>query len=66
MTADEIHEVHAPPSTASVALHVYGGPLFDFPRHSWTGPPLAEEPIDDAAYLDRYLDDLRADESLDE
>jgi predicted metal-dependent enzyme (double-stranded beta helix superfamily) len=64
LSTDTIHEVHAPPTMASVALHVYGGPLFDQPRHSWNGQPPIEEPIDDAAYLDRYLAELRADGSL--
>jgi predicted metal-dependent enzyme (double-stranded beta helix superfamily) len=64
LAADAIHEVHAPPTTASAALHVYGGPLFDQARHSWSGEPPSEAPIDDAAHLDRYLADLRAADAL--
>jgi len=55
-----IHEVFAPPTLPSAALHVYGGPLFDKPRHEWIGTPPAERPIDDAAILNGYLEELIA------
>ena len=64
LSADVIHEVHAPPRSASAALHVYNGPLFDQPRHAWSGQPPSAAPIDDAAYLDRYLADLKAADAL--
>lgn len=57
LNADAIHEVRAPLSTASAAIHVYGGALFDQPRHSWSPD---EAPVDDAADLDRMLAELRA------
>jgi predicted metal-dependent enzyme (double-stranded beta helix superfamily) len=55
-----IHEVFAPPKYPSAALHVYGGPLFDQPRHEWIGIPPTERPIDDAAILSGYLEELGA------
>jgi predicted metal-dependent enzyme (double-stranded beta helix superfamily) len=57
LDGDAIHDVHAPPSTGSAALHVYGGPLFDQPRHAWNPE---EGPVDDAADLERMLAALRA------
>lgn len=57
LTPNAIHEVHEPLSTASAALHVYGGPLFNQPRHTWNP---REAPVDDAADLDRMLAGLRA------
>ena len=57
LSGDAIHEVHAPSSTASAAIHVYGGPLYDWPRHAWDPD---EAPVDDAAELDRMLAALRA------
>lgn len=56
LSSDAIHEVHAPPSTASAAIHVYGGALFDRPRHMWKPD---EAPVDDAAELTRMLEALR-------
>jgi predicted metal-dependent enzyme (double-stranded beta helix superfamily) len=56
LDSDAIHDVHAPPSTGSAALHVYGGPLFDQKRHAWDPD---EGPVDDAADLDRMLLALR-------
>jgi predicted metal-dependent enzyme (double-stranded beta helix superfamily) len=60
LAGEAIHEVFAPPTYPSAALHVYGGPLFDKPRHEWTGTPPTERPIDDASVLDRYLEELTA------
>jgi predicted metal-dependent enzyme (double-stranded beta helix superfamily) len=57
LSADAIHDVHAPASIGSAAIHIYGGPLFDQPRHAWNPD---EAPVDDAAELDRLLDELRA------
>jgi predicted metal-dependent enzyme (double-stranded beta helix superfamily) len=57
LDADAIHDVHAPSFSASAALHVYCGALFDQPRHVWNPD---EGPADDAADLDRLLDGLRA------
>jgi predicted metal-dependent enzyme (double-stranded beta helix superfamily) len=56
LAVEAIHEVHAPPSMASAAIHVFGGPLFDQPRHVWNRH---EAPVDDAADLDRLLAALR-------
>jgi predicted metal-dependent enzyme (double-stranded beta helix superfamily) len=57
LSANAIRDVHAPRSVASAAIHVYGGPLFDQPRHMWNPE---EAPVDDAADLDRMLAELRA------
>jgi predicted metal-dependent enzyme (double-stranded beta helix superfamily) len=57
LSVDAIHDVHAPSSTGSAAIHVYGGALFDQPRHGWNPD---EAPVDDAADLDRMLAALRA------
>jgi hypothetical protein len=58
-----VTEVVKPTSTASAAIHVYGGPLFDQPRHMWEPD---ETPIDGAAYLDRFLAELRVSGCLSE
>lgn len=57
LSVDAIHDVHSPSSSSSAAIHVYGGALFDQPRHGWNPD---EAPVDDAADLDRMLVGLRA------
>jgi predicted metal-dependent enzyme (double-stranded beta helix superfamily) len=63
LSVDAIHDVHAPPSTGSAAIHVYGGALFDQARHGWNPD---EGPVDDADDLDRMLASLRASDYLTE
>ena len=57
LAADAIHDVHAPTSEASAAIHVYRGKLFDLPRHGWNPD---EGPVDEGADFDRMLVGLRA------
>jgi len=56
---DIVHEVAAPPDLPSRALHIYGGALFDQPRHQWDGDPPIGRPADDAGFA-QYIEALSA------
>lgn len=54
LDADAIHDVHAPASAWTGALHVYLGDLTAVPRSEWAGIDVPEAPLDVAAMERRW------------
>lgn len=56
LDAGAIHDVHAPATTWSAALHVYLGDLVAIERSSWATADGSAVPFDGADLEDRWLE----------
>ena len=50
MRADTVHVAECLSDKPAIGLHIYGGDIFELPRHMWNPETLEEHPLDWALY----------------